>query len=1087
MKTEEERAVSKSTAQQKKKKHDRKKLPLLVLLLLLIAVGCGCAAVFYLLPQKQYRDAVRLLQMGRYTEASDAFAALGRFRDAETRVKEAAYLQAEALLGEGRLDEASAAFASLGDFKDSAQRRWMPYAGQAESLLEDGDFDGAREAFMALYERSFHTYASAGEMAMECSYRKAAALEADGQEDDALAVYETIPDYRDSLRKQQSIHLAKGMSALETMDLKTARKEFTSCEPSAEISEQLTFLNTYEAADTALKSNDFPKARDLFRSLGDYLDAREQAENCDAAEYSAAEDYFTGGETAAAYALFDDLGDYEDSQARAEWISVSYDTANQLLDDGAFHEAIVAFLALHDYADSPDKAKEAWYRQAQSEEKAGNPDAALAVYEELGDYRDCPEKVLAARKAKAEASVPDGKKLDGYERADRLFGNGFYAEAAEQFKLLKDEKDSADRAKEAVYQFGLQQMALKKYGAARAAFSEIPDFRYTASLIRACSYQTALAKMEAGDFADAAWRFDTLGRYADSAVQRNECWYRKGLADEDSGDYEEAQKAFAAVPGYKDSDDRRTACLYSQAEALRDAGQFLKAQARYRELGEYEDSPVQAAACVKAQADFLFDIGNYAGAEEYYKRIADLKDSADRVKECRLRQGKACIRAKNYEGALSFLEDLDYADSEALAGQCWCTMGFAAHEEGDEEEAIRRYSKAASYPGIAALLFDLGSAYAMEGQNEKAIETLWACGDYEPAKAKTLELAGLLKQNGEPEDALVAYYSAGNREEPSLMISADGNPDLPAVLKDYTIFTDGSFSDKIIYEHADTLIPIDADASLDLFTSIHHYSDVEEVLLTNAELQSAADAKVSAADGFFYNYEYQKAYLAYRAARIAGKPVEDRRRQCRLLAFLTEPGRKVTFGQYPQESADVPDPVVWRFACVEEGNLVFITDKLLEYAAHETGSGKNKSDLVARWLSNSRTTMFSQGERRSIVIFDIPSKSQMEQYVPAAEDRIAQPTAYALEVKDTTAEGNKKSSAWLSSFDDYINETPVYSVYNPSTGRISSYGDLAVNWEYLRPYLSLRADEDLITLFTNGSYVFYDANDEIVPFSMEEE
>ena len=308
-----------------------------------------------------YDNAVSLMQAGKYKEASDAFASLGGYSDASTRVGEPYYVQAEALLAEkkydaasnafrtagdykdaadrvlepyyvkaedllaeGKTDEASAAFAALGDYRDSVSRRWEPYANMAAELLADGDYDSAASAYLALYERSGNTYKEAQTMAYECYYQKAADLEAKGQQDSALAVYESIPNYKESAAKQQSIHLSRGLSALETMDLKKAREEFVACGENDDAKAQISKLDSYESAVSALNKSNYSEARATFASLGDYLDSSEKLDKCNSDEYTAAQDNLTKGNMAKAYELFRDLGEYSDSKEQADKIQTAY-------------------------------------------------------------------------------------------------------------------------------------------------------------------------------------------------------------------------------------------------------------------------------------------------------------------------------------------------------------------------------------------------------------------------------------------------------------------------------------------------------------------------------------------------------------------------------------------------------------------------------------------------------------------------------------------------------------------------------------------------------------------------------------------
>ena len=87
---------------------------------ILIAVAVVVIALVLLLtqvilPNNRYNAAEKLLQEGKYQEASEAFAALGGYKDAASRVAEPYLLQGEKLLAEGKFAEALEALGKVGD------------------------------------------------------------------------------------------------------------------------------------------------------------------------------------------------------------------------------------------------------------------------------------------------------------------------------------------------------------------------------------------------------------------------------------------------------------------------------------------------------------------------------------------------------------------------------------------------------------------------------------------------------------------------------------------------------------------------------------------------------------------------------------------------------------------------------------------------------------------------------------------------------------------------------------------------------------------------------------------------------------
>lgn len=75
-----------------------------------------------IIPSGKYRDAIALMEEGSYTEAEEAFTALGDFKDSPTKVSECQYSEATQLMETGNYLDAKAAFVTLGDFQDSAAK-----------------------------------------------------------------------------------------------------------------------------------------------------------------------------------------------------------------------------------------------------------------------------------------------------------------------------------------------------------------------------------------------------------------------------------------------------------------------------------------------------------------------------------------------------------------------------------------------------------------------------------------------------------------------------------------------------------------------------------------------------------------------------------------------------------------------------------------------------------------------------------------------------------------------------------------------------------------------------------------------------
>ena len=132
----------------------------------LAVVGLSMLVILFLIifgtiRQKNYEEASALFDSEKYSQAAEAFAKLGHFKDSADRTIEsqnwASYSRASNLIEPYRYDdttEAKQIFLSLGDFQDSAEKavycqNRINYAA-ADDLETAGDFTAAQAGFEAL-------------------------------------------------------------------------------------------------------------------------------------------------------------------------------------------------------------------------------------------------------------------------------------------------------------------------------------------------------------------------------------------------------------------------------------------------------------------------------------------------------------------------------------------------------------------------------------------------------------------------------------------------------------------------------------------------------------------------------------------------------------------------------------------------------------------------------------------------------------------------------------------------------------------------------------------------------------------------
>lgn len=132
-----------------------------------LVLACGIGSwTLVIRPSSDYRAALALMDSGKYSEAAEAFEALGDYHDSaekaenvrmELRLQDA-YQDAQTLMDDGKYSEAARAFEELGDYRDSTEKaevarkevRLQDAYQDALSLMDDGKYFLAMQAFSTL-------------------------------------------------------------------------------------------------------------------------------------------------------------------------------------------------------------------------------------------------------------------------------------------------------------------------------------------------------------------------------------------------------------------------------------------------------------------------------------------------------------------------------------------------------------------------------------------------------------------------------------------------------------------------------------------------------------------------------------------------------------------------------------------------------------------------------------------------------------------------------------------------------------------------------------------------------------------------
>ncbi len=193
--TDESAEEYKTTLKPKKKK---KHIGLIVFIVAILAVLAflGYKYVPGMISESKYKAAATLLEDKKFSDAEQAFLALGEYKDSHDKALECKYMRADALQQEGEYSAAAEIFASLGEYKDAVTRVLSCKYETAVKTLNDGNFDDAARLFEEIKD-----YGNSADMIKECSYKKALSLTENKKYTDAVEILSSLKDYSDAPEK----------------------------------------------------------------------------------------------------------------------------------------------------------------------------------------------------------------------------------------------------------------------------------------------------------------------------------------------------------------------------------------------------------------------------------------------------------------------------------------------------------------------------------------------------------------------------------------------------------------------------------------------------------------------------------------------------------------------------------------------------------------------------------------------------------------------------------------------------------------------------------------------------------------------
>lgn len=434
------------------------------------------AAMALLAEIPEYNDAPDLLQRAHYVkgaalkasgdnEAAGAeFLAAGDYEDAAEQVIACIYDPAEALLAEERYAEAMELYAQILGHRDATEKYMLCRYSLAETAVRDKEYGVAVELLATLPD----DYQQVASLKRDCIYLPASDALDTGNWQEAVDGLTQVKGHRnaDSLLQKAQYGLADQLTKEDRLDEAIALYEEL-----GRYSQSVRKLRTarYDRAAQLMEDEDYAGAAALYEKLGSYSDSASLYKK---AVFSQADQAYDAKNYAEARALYDQLGKYQGSDTRR--MACDYQLAIILAESGELLEAAELFESVSEYEDAGYQAQVLYYELAQQAVASNQTVLAGRYYAKAGDYADA--RIQADENYDAyylEAYVTAQDAIDGgdYMLAATLLGNMDLNNLPEKYKEL------ADMYKEAWYMEGVRLYEDGKPYEARACFDRVPGYR----------------------------------------------------------------------------------------------------------------------------------------------------------------------------------------------------------------------------------------------------------------------------------------------------------------------------------------------------------------------------------------------------------------------------------------------------------------------------------------------------------------------------------------------------------------------------------------------------------------------------------
>lgn len=640
-----EEEMKRRSAQQRKRRNRRRLTGVIA-----AAVVVAAVAVLWGLPALRYQNAKQLQQSGQYQKASEAFAAMGGFRDAQEQATACRYQEAVKLQEAGDLDSLAKAqeiYTGLGEHEDCQDRLNQTLYAIGEAYYADGQYDQAADRFQTLGE-----YEDSADKLNQCVYAQADELYQNDQLSLAQALFATIADYSD------------------------AGDRVRGCQ--------------YAMAKESEEAGDHAQAAQLYLQAGDYEDAATRYVQC---QYLNAVELQESGDMEKAGSLFLSCGDYEDAAQRGR--ECIYQYASIQRDNGAYELAASAFRRIPDYQDSASQITYCVYHQADSAQNQGDYASAVMLFSSVGEYEDAAARVQECSYLLALDSIAKGD----YQAAETLLSS------------LDSSEENSDQLTNVRFKLAEKAFELKDYQTALDYYLLLDNELYQGR-VQECHYHLGQQQMTAALYENAIVSFTAAGDFEGAAAALEDAAIKLAELAETTNDLNAAKTLAARTDLPEAARKKAEAMLLAEGKRLSDSGEYEQAALWYQGLGDLEgaaalqqENSYMTALKLMQGGDYLAAAKGFAGLGEYKDAALQAQSCYDSVYSATLAQAETLAEAKDHIGLITLLQPIvaetlpeSYQRLRELYLEACVEQADALYAAGDRYAALPFYTEAAELP-----------------------------------------------------------------------------------------------------------------------------------------------------------------------------------------------------------------------------------------------------------------------------------------------------------------------------------------------------------------------------------------------------